>query len=143
MMMMWGFIPFSLKDIAYDELENSVDYNVASNARVGKRPSQQFTGLGDDVITLTGTLLPLVTGGRADIAMLKAQADLGLSLPLLEGGGKVYGFYKVTSLRITERLQIATGEPKEIGFSITFIRDGDDFLDYSAIGNGMRQVLSW
>lgn len=48
-----------------------------SNSRVGARPSYQFVGVGEEVMTLSGVLMPEITGGRISLELLEKMGDTG------------------------------------------------------------------
>ena len=58
MMMALGMFVFSLPTLAYQDLQRQTSWRHPSSSRVGSRPARQFTGAGDDTITLSGLLLP-------------------------------------------------------------------------------------
>lgn len=138
-MMIWGFALFRLSknNASYSSLATSKSYRHAFNDRVGNRASQQYVGAGEDIITITGTLAPLVTGGRLALHRFESQADSGLPFPLIESNGTVHGFYVITDIATNETEHIDDGRPKVIEYTITFKRVGDDKLDYSKVAVGM------
>ena len=62
MMMTLGMFVFSLPTLAYQELQRKTDWKHPSTSRVGARNARQFTGKGDDTITLSGWIAPELTG---------------------------------------------------------------------------------
>ena len=141
--MIWGFSLFALNKnrINYSNLSSSKSYRHAFNERVGNRASQQYIGVGEETITLTGTLVPFVTGGRIALHQFQAQADSGLPYPLIESNGTVHGFYVITAISTDEHDHIADGRPKVIEYTITLQRVGNDMLDYSKIVVGLGGLL--
>ena len=140
--MIWGFALFSLRNVPYSGISTSKNYRHAFNDRVGYRASQQFLGHGDDMITITGTLVPFITGGRVALQLFQSQADSGMPFPLIESNGTAHGFYVITSMTTEEHEHVKDGRPKVIEYTISFKRVGDDLLDYSKIAVGMGSLLS-
>ncbi|MFZ4214985.1 phage tail protein, partial [Pantoea endophytica] len=91
MMMTLGLFVFMLKTVPYQELQLQRSGRFPSNSRVGVRPALQFLGPDNDTITLSGVLLPEITGGRLSLFALEQIAELGRAWPLIEGSGTIYG----------------------------------------------------
>ncbi len=128
-MMAWGMFVFGLSSLPYSELDRQSNWRHPTNSRVGFRPGTQFLGQGDETITLTGTCLPEVTGGRTWIELVRAMADMGSAWPLVEMSGKIYGLYVCESFNDKSSHLMQDGAPQKIDFTITLKRVGDDQLD--------------
>lgn len=122
MMMTYGLFVFGLSTAAYQELQRQTNWRHASTSRINARPVHQFLGPGDDTINLTGTLLPMFTGGQQNLEMLRALADEGRAWPLIEGTGTYYGMYTIESLTERKKEFFRDGAAKEIGFDIKLTR---------------------
>jgi len=77
MMMILGMFVFSLPTLAYQELQRKTQWKYASNGRIGRRDAKQFTGPGDDTITLSGWVAPELTGSLYSFDALRLMADTG------------------------------------------------------------------
>lgn len=149
MMMTLGMFVFEVQSLPYQQLQRSTQWRHPSQARVGQRPAYQYTGPGEDTITLSGTLHPELTGGRVTLDDVRIMADEGKAWPLIEGSGRVYGFWSVTSVEETSTLFFSDGVPRKIDFTINLVRvDEDDFQAFrdraatnrdAAIGLGLYQ----
>ena len=104
------------------ELQRQANWRHDGQGRVGQRPARQFLGPGDDTITLTGTLLPLFTGGQQNLDMLRALADEGRAWPLIEGTGTYYGMYTIASLSERKSEFFRDGAAKQIEFDLKLTR---------------------
>ncbi|NYS80147.1 phage tail protein [Halomonas glaciei] len=118
MMMSYGMFVFGLSTAAYQELQRQTTWRHASQSRVNARPTRQFLGQGDDIITLTGTLLPMFTGGQQNLGMLRALADQGKAWPLIEGTGTYYGMFVIESMGEGKTEFFRDGAAKKIDFDI-------------------------
>lgn len=116
---------FELATIPYQQLQRSRAWRHPANPRVGKRPSRQFIGPGDDIIKLEGTLYPELTGGRVSMMTLTDMADTGDAWPLLDGSGIYYGLWIIESVEETHRLFFSDGAARKIDFSIKLTRVDD------------------
>lgn len=101
----------------------------ATNSRVSRRPSTQFLGPDNDSLTLSGVLLPELTGGRLSLLALEQMAELGKSWLLPEGSGTIYDMFVIESLSQTETEFFARGEARRIEFSLTLKRADESLSD--------------
>lgn len=138
-MMALGLFVFTLDTLPYQQLQQRIGWRLASNSRVGKRPSHQFLGPDDDCITLSGVLLPELTGGDTALSLLKLMADQGKAWPLIEGSGMIYGFYAVESMDTTRTDFFSDGKARRIEFTLSLKRTDDTLLD--ALGTVTRGML--
>lgn len=122
MMLTLGLFVFQLQTLPYQSLQQSLDYRWPSNSRVGQRPTYQFLGIGEDKVTLSGVLLPEITGGALSMLTLKTMAEQGKAWPLIGGDGAIYGMYVVSSMTQTQSVFFADGSARRIEFSMTLTR---------------------
>ncbi len=108
MMMVLGLYVFMLRTVPYQELQYQRSWRHAANSRVNRRPSTQFLGPENDMLTLSGVLMSEITGGRLSLLALEQMAEQGKAWPLIEGSGTIYGMYVIEGLFVRS---IAT--PKE------------------------------
>ncbi|MLR46200.1 phage tail protein, partial [Salmonella enterica subsp. enterica] len=95
MMMVLGLYVFMLRTVPYQELLYQRSWRHAANSRVNRRPSTQFLGPDNDMLTLSGVLMPEITGGRLSLLALEQMAEQGKAWPLIEGSGTIYGMYVI------------------------------------------------
>lgn len=122
MMMVLGLFVFTLKTVPYQELQLQRQWRHASNSRVNARPVLQFVGPDTDTITLNGTLMPAITGGRLSMLTLDQMAETGKAWPLIEGSGTIYGMFIIESISQTKREFFSDGAARQIEFTITLKR---------------------
>lgn len=122
MMMTLGLFVFMLETVPYQELQLQRSWRFPSNSRVGFRPSLQFAGPDTDTLTLSGVLLPELTGGRLSLYALEQIAELGRAWPLIEGSGTIYGMYVIESLSQTKAEFFSNGACRRIEFTLTLKR---------------------
>ena len=122
MMMVLGLYVFMLRTVPYQELQYQRSWRHATNSRVNRRPSTQFLGPDNDSLTLSGVLLPEITGGRLSLLALEQMAELGKSWPLIEGSGTIYGMFVIESLSQTKTEFFESGMPRRTEFTLTLKR---------------------
>ncbi|APD12632.1 phage tail protein [Pandoraea sputorum] len=137
MMMAYGLFVFTLSTVSYQELSRQLNWRYAANPRIGLRPDRQFLGPDEEPITMRGTLLPELTGGRMSLKMLETLGSQGKAWPLLEGTGNIYGIYTLESLETTSTLFFDNGAPRRIEFTATFKRTDNYDLRLLGLATGL------
>ena len=141
MMLTLGLFVFQLQTVPYQSLQRDVDYRWPVNNRVGLRPLPQFLGVNEEKITLSGVLMPEITGGKLSLLALNLMADEGKAWPLLEGSGTIYGMFVVNSVSETHTEFFSNGAPRKIEFTLTLTRVDESlaamFGDMKAQADGL------
>ena len=146
MMLALGMFVFSLSTAAYQELQRQTEWRHASNNRVGAAPARQFTGRGEDTITLPGIILPELAGSALSLDALRLMANTGKAWPMVEGSGRIYGLWIIESLSETKTIFFRDGTPRRIEFTLSLKRIDDDRIDLIGAGTSagvsiMRALL--
>ncbi len=128
MMMTLGMMVFMRQTLPYQGLQHKVDYRWPTNSRVGQRATAQFLGPGDEKMTLTGRLLPEITGGKISVVALKAQADLGRAWPLIGGDGTIHGMYVIENIETHSSEFFADGSSRRIEFTVDLLRVDESLI---------------
>lgn len=141
-MMALGLFVFMLDTVPYQQLQQQLKWRLPSNSRVGQRPAYQFVGPDEETVTLSGVLMPEITGGDTALSLLRLMADQGLSWPLIEGTGNIYGFYVVESMDTTRCDFFSDGKARRIEFTITLKRADSSLIDtLGAITRGVLELI--
>lgn len=122
MMMVLGLFVFNLKTLPYQDLQHSITWRHPTTSRIGQRPASQFIGVDNEIITLSGVLLPELTGGRFTLLFLRKMADQGKAWPLIEGTGLILGWFVIESLNVTKSVFFRDGAARRIEFSLALKR---------------------
>lgn len=117
MMMIFGMFVFSIPTATYQSLQRTTSWRHASNSRVGQAPAYQYTGPGEDNITLDGSIVPEF-GSQLSLTALRLMGNTGKSFPLIAGNGKIYGIWKIDSLDETQTYFFKNGQPRKVEFSL-------------------------
>jgi hypothetical protein len=121
-LMAFGPFAFGMQTAAYDELRRRMQFKHGAAVRVGERDSYQYLGVGEENITLSGTVAPGVTGTLASITQLETMGKGGQAYVLVDGAGYIYGVYFIDSLESTQRSIFEDGTPRRVDFSLTLCR---------------------
>lgn len=117
-----GMFLFGMDTAAYTELERRMGWRHATSERFLARPASQFVGPGDDLITLSGHLVPEVSGTYGAIDRLIEMADTGDNWPLVDGLGRVLGHYRIVGLDQRHISVMGGGLPRAIDFTLDLER---------------------
>lgn len=98
---MLGTVTIDTKPFSIDAMERSADASVVAKPVIGGRMPKEFTGEGEDDITLSGQILPLHIGGLDELETLHAMRRSGARFPVQRGDGWRPGWYAIT--KITEQ----------------------------------------
>lgn len=122
MMMTLGMFVFSLDTAAYQELQRQTEWRHPETSRIGALPARQYLGPGADTVQITGVLYPQLTGGQESLDELREMANEGKAWPLIEGTGRMYGFYAITALSETGQAHLRDGAAQRIEFQLSLAR---------------------
>lgn len=124
-----GMFVFTQKTIPFQTLDRESNWRHPTNSVVGGMPKTQFTGKDGEKITISGRLMPEITGGRFSIKMLELMADSGGSFPLIDGATfEMVGFFVIESLSETRSEMFGDGAPRAIDFTLNLKRTDDPML---------------
>lgn len=125
-MLCLGLFVFSLNTLTYQELQRRTAWKHPTQPIVGGRDASQFLGAGEDIISLSGSMVPEFAGQPASLDELRRMANTGQAWALVEGSGTVYGAYVITDLQETKTLFFVDGTPRKIEFSLSLRRVDQD-----------------
>lgn len=143
-MLCLGLFVFSLNTLAYQELQRRTAWKHPTQSIVGGRDASQFLGAGEDIISLSGSMVPEFAGQPASLDELRRMANTGQAWALVEGSGTVYGAYVITDLQETKTLFFVDGTPRKIEFSLSLRRvdqDPDEADDQQESGDLSAQEM--
>lgn len=124
-----GMFVFTQKTVPFQTLERESNWRHPTNSVVGGMPKAQFTGKEGEKVTISGRLMPEITGGRFSIKMLELMADSGGSFPLIDGATfELVGFFVIESLQETRSEMFGDGAPRVIDFTLNLKRTDDPML---------------
>ncbi|MCU7933743.1 MAG: phage tail protein [Candidatus Thiodiazotropha sp. (ex Dulcina madagascariensis)] len=125
-MMQLGSYQFGIETSAYEQLRRSTAYRWQGQDRIGRRPAQQFAGVGQETITLTGRIYPFYRGGLGQLDKMRAEAGQGEPRILVDGLGRIWGKWAVTRIDETQSVLMPDGVPEKIDFTLELAHYGED-----------------
>ena len=117
---------FNLDTAAFDELSRSTEFRWASQERLSRRPAQQAIGMGEEKLTLKGTIYPGFKGGLKQLDTLRTIGARLQPLTLTTGYGEVIGTWCLKTIAEEQGTFLHGGIPRKQGFTLEFLRYGDD-----------------
>jgi phage tail protein len=114
-----GLFVFTVQTAIYDKLQRDTKIMWGKKQAIGVGPTHQFVGLDEDRITLSGSLVPPITGGADQIDKLRAMSLKGKSWNLVDGAGKDLGAWFIDSVSQTGSFFKGNGEARRIEFSLS------------------------
>jgi len=129
-LMQLGLFPFSIETAAYQQLQRVTEYRWAKSETYGKAPSKQFTGLGDDVIDLSGVIYPHWKGGVLQLSAIRALAGTGkpqlmVAMPSM-GLGVIHGLWCIERVEEVQSKIGAWGVPGKQEFRVRLSAYGEE-----------------
>ncbi len=125
-MMRLGSFDFGLSTAAYQEFQRSTAYTWADLKRFGKDDALQYTGNGEDSITLPGIVYPEFRGGTGQLDDLRALAELAEPQLLIDGRGTILGEWVIQSVDERGSIFAAAGVARKQEFTLKLRRFQDD-----------------
>ncbi len=123
-MMALGDYRFSVNTAAYQSLKRQHAYRWQAQPRLQQKPLQQFIGLGEETLTLSGVIYPHFAGGLHQLDNMRAQAKRGKPLLLVDGLGFVWGLWVIQSISEEQTLLLANGQPCKQSFELSLVNYG-------------------
>ena len=120
-----GLFVFEAATFPFSGLTRRSGWQHATSERVGTRNASQYTGPGNDEVSIEGALIPEAqSGSYGAIATLRSMADDGERYPLVDGAGNVWGDFVIVSINVGRHNLLVDGTPRMVDFSIELERVG-------------------
>ena len=126
MLLALGMFAFGIDTLAFDEIQRKSSWRHATATRIGARDASQFTGPGDETISLPGSVFTEIANGEVSLDEIRRMANTGDAWPLIDGRGHVYGAFVITTLTEAKKHLWPDGAPRQIDFTIELLRVDED-----------------
>lgn len=129
-----GLFVFEPFKVAFDELQQKINYRYGTGNAVGVRPRMQYIGPDNDTISFSGVVYPELAGSNvASIDELIAMGNTGKTYALLDGTGRFYGMFYIESINRNQSHLLTNGSPRKIGFDISLKLQDDSNRESVAV----------
>ena len=88
-----GPVAFGVSTTVYQRLRRTTAYRWPALERAGRWPARQFTGPGNDQITIDGVVMPTYRGSVGAVDAPRELAMTGEPQQMSAGTGEVFGFW--------------------------------------------------
>jgi phage protein U len=130
------FVPHLDADTpGFESLTRDSQYNWVNSERLSRDPAFQFTGIGEENITVEGKMYPYHFGGLNTIKLLREAGARGKPLALVRFypltdpngyGGDTLGNYVIKRVRTIETKIGRDAIARKIDFTLELAKYGDD-----------------
>ncbi|MBH9536917.1 phage tail protein [Novosphingopyxis sp. YJ-S2-01] len=122
MLLSLGLFAFGTDSAGYQQLSRKTDWRHEDSPRFGARPAVQFCGPGKDDITLSGVILPGVSGRHEAMRTLRDLGDQGEAWPLVDALGRVHGDFIIASIDEGQSVFLDNGVARRADFTVELRR---------------------
>ncbi|ALF60311.1 phage tail protein [Psychrobacter urativorans] len=127
MILSLGQFVFNVDTMTFAEIQRSRSWSYGSNSIAQGRDQHQFTGAGEETITIPFMIYQSHGfGNRQSIDDLSEMADSGSGYVLIDGSGYIYGVFAITSLDETRSHITNSGVARKIDGTMKLMRVDDD-----------------
>ena len=127
MILSLGQFVFSVDTLTFNELQRSRSWSFASNDIAQGRPQYQFTGVGEETISIPFLIYQEHGfGNRQSVDDLAEMADTGAGYVLIDGSGYIYGVFAIDSIDDTRSYLTINGVPRKVDGALKLTRVDDN-----------------
>ncbi len=127
MILSLGQFVFSVDTLTFNELQRSRSWSLASNDIAQGRPQYQFTGVGEETISIPFLIYQEHGfGTRQSVDDLAEMADTGAGYVLIDGTGYIYGVFAIDSIDDTRSFLTINGVPRKVDGTLKLTRVDDN-----------------
>lgn len=117
-MMAVGEYRFSIETAGYEEVRRQWQWRWAQQDVLDAAPFQQFVGAGHTELVIRGYVTPHFKGGLRQVDNMRAEADRGEALQVVDSLGNVWGDFVIAEITETRRATGPAGLPLRIDFRL-------------------------
>ena len=127
MILSLGQFVFSVDTLTFNELQRSRSWSFANNDIAQGRPQYQFTGVGEETISIPFLIYQEHGfGNRQSVDDLAEMADTGAGYVLIDGSGYIYGVFAIDSIDDTRSYLTINGVPRKVDGTLKLTRVDDN-----------------
>ena len=127
MILSLGQFVFSTDTLTFNEIQRTRNWSFASNDIAQGRPQYQFTGVGEETISIPFLIYQEHGfGNRQSIDDLAEMADTGAGYVLIDGSGYIYGVFAIDSIDDTRSYLTINGVPRKVDGTLKLTRVDDN-----------------
>ena len=116
-----GRYQFSIETAGYETLRREFAWRWAQQDVLGAKPFQQHIGPGHVELAINGYVTPHFKGGLRQVDDMRAEADPGEPVSVVDSLGTNWGDFAITKIVETRREIGPAGLPLRIDFKLTLL----------------------
>ena len=116
-----GDYRFGLETAAYENIKRTWAWRWAQQNLLATEPFQQYVGPGHAELVINGYVTPHFKGGLHQVDAMRAEADKGEALSIVDSLGHIWGDFVITGITETRRDIGPIGLPLRIEFQVTLV----------------------
>jgi len=122
---------FEIAPLNFQKIERTTIAKWPAIARFGSAPGRQFTGYGEDAITISGLLYVGELGGRAEFEAVRATQQAAMPVTMMGWAAatgmaaNIFGRVVILSVRDSQTLFDSAGQGRKLAYDIDVV----PFLD--------------
>ncbi|WP_425086982.1 phage tail protein [Stappia sp.] len=113
---------FEILPLNFQSIERETEARWPAVERFGRAPGRQFTGIGENPVTITGLLYPEEFGGRDEFEAIRATQMAATPVMMVgwtaETAGRVFGRVVIQRVFDTQSIISRAGQGRKLEFSI-------------------------
>ncbi len=142
MLLTLGQFVFSVYTLTFNEIQRSRSWSHASNAIAQGRDQYQYTGAGEETISIPFMIYQAQGfGDRQSIDDLSEMADSGSGYVLIDGSGYLYGVFAITAIDETRSFITNRGVAQKIDGTMKLVRVDDDRIQTDKVVEPQAQEV--
>ena len=121
-LMSLGMFTFAMDSVPYETLDRKTSWRFGRSERIGAHAAAQFLGPGEETITLAGVIAPPDVGAYGRLDLLKGMAAEGEAHNLVDGDGRVHGWFTIEGIDEKQSHFLDGGVPRKVDFTLELKR---------------------
>ena len=123
-LMALGPFRFGVAASAFDKISRRSSADWASQRLLNRPVAYQYTGPGEESLSISGTLFRHWTGGLEQLAGMRAAQKSGRVMILASADGNVMGPWFIKQVSDNRTYYDRSGRPRKVGFHVRLIGEG-------------------
>lgn len=134
---------FQIATAGLNDLERQQSFSWVSKERINRRPALEYTGRGEETITLSGVIYPhfepygtsQVVGIR-QVEKFYKMAEQGVPYELVSGDGRAFGLFVIADVREKQAVFFDNGTFRYQEFTLSLVYYAEDTGESAGIIDG-------
>jgi hypothetical protein len=115
---------FGVSGLPQTGIERQKNFRWNGAERLGGRVAMQFSGTGEETVSIKGIMYPPRFGSVAMLEAMSAEAEFGVPRPLATSLGVYHGLWCIKSISDTQGPWWPNGAPRKLEFTIELTHYG-------------------